>query len=60
VRLIPIALRPAAGGIHHVDEAGEVWADRDDPGYRCLRGWLASEPEFAACEAAAAAVTPAE
>lgn len=54
----PLAV--AAGGLAHA--GGDVWPDREDPGYRCLRAWLAGESErtesIAACSEAAAAVDP--
>ena len=58
-----ILLKPlseAAGGLHHV--GGDVWPDEQDPGYRCLHGWLVGDAEMIeACPLAAAAVAvPAE
>lgn len=44
----PLAL--AAGGIAH--KGTQIWATRDDPGYRCLYGWMAATPDAAACSAA--------
>lgn len=52
-----VVLKPLAereGGMHHVGET--VWETRDDPGYRCLLGWLRGDGDAAwesACAAAA-------
>lgn len=43
--LEPLALD--AGGVHH--EGGDVWASRDDDGYRCVRAWLSGESDEGAC-----------
>lgn len=52
--------KPVAGEITHV--GGDVWPSRDDPGYRCLRAWLAGESaraeSIAACAQARIAVDP--
>lgn len=54
----PLAV--SAGGVAHA--GGDVFASRDDPGYRCLRAWLAGESALAesvaACTEAAAVVAP--
>lgn len=49
-------LAESAGGARHEGEA--IWADRNDPGYLCLRAWLAGEVSTAsdACAAARALV----
>ncbi|MCA9606367.1 MAG: hypothetical protein KC619_12260 [Myxococcales bacterium] len=48
-----------AGGLHH--EGDDLWPDRSDPSYLCLRGWLAGDPSAAAdCDRAAAMVVPPE
>jgi hypothetical protein len=44
----PLAL--ALGGIAH--KGKEIWLERSDPGYVCLRGWLVGAPDAAACAAA--------
>jgi len=52
-----LMLKPLAeneGGMHHVGDT--VWATRDDPGYRCLLGWLRADADVtweSACTAAA-------
>jgi hypothetical protein len=55
--LKPLSLE--AGGIHHVGE--QLWPDREDPSYVCLRAWLANEGmdagAIAACDAAEAALS---
>lgn len=45
-------LAESAGGAQH--EGEEIWADRDDPGYLCLRAWLAGEVATASDSCAAA------
>lgn len=50
----PLAV--AAGGLEHV--GGDVWASREDPGYRCLRTWLAGDLDAGECADAAPATTP--
>lgn len=47
--LKPLAVE--AGGLAH--EGDPVYATSADPGFRCLRAWLADEPDDGACEAAA-------
>lgn len=47
------------GGLHH--EGTDLWPDRTDPSYRCLRGWLAGDEGVVAdCDAAARQVVPPE
>ena len=36
-----------AGGVHH--EGGDVWKSRDDPGYLCVRSFLAGIVDRRAC-----------
>jgi hypothetical protein len=44
--------KPVAGELWH--GGGDVWASRDDAGYRCLRAWLAREsPTSAVADACA-------
>ena len=43
-------LAKALGGIDH--KGLELWPDCTAPGYLCLRGWLAGQPDSAACAAA--------
>ena len=45
-----------AGGLHHLGDP--VWTSNADPGYRCLRGWLAGEPRAEPCAEAAAELEP--
>ncbi|MCB9597780.1 MAG: hypothetical protein H6719_33995 [Sandaracinaceae bacterium] len=46
-----------AGGLFH--EGDDLWLDRADPSYVCLRGWLAGELDVvAACEQAERAIEP--
>lgn len=48
-----------AGGLSHVSGDVEVWADTNDPAYRCMRGWLAGDLSVAAaCDEAALALDP--
>lgn len=47
--LKPLAVE--AGGLAH--DGDPVYRSVDDPGYRCLRAWLADAPDDGACEAAA-------
>ena len=49
-RLVLEPLAPSAGGMHHV--GGDVWLDRSDPGYVCLREWLAGRSPGTSCEVA--------
>lgn len=46
-------LRVGAGGVEH--EGDDLWLDRADPAYACLRGWLAGAVDAARCRAAAVA-----
>ncbi len=52
--------KPVAGEITHA--GGDVWPSRSDPGYRCVRAWLAGESaraeNVAACTEARIAVDP--
>ncbi|HJL17712.1 MAG TPA: hypothetical protein RMH99_18755 [Sandaracinaceae bacterium LLY-WYZ-13_1] len=51
----PLAV--GAGGLHHLGDP--VFASEGDPGYRCLRGWLAADPSaLDACAEAEAALEP--
>lgn len=44
--LKPLAID--AGGMHHIG-GDDIWADRSDPGYVCVREWLAGNPPGDAC-----------
>jgi hypothetical protein len=43
-------LAKALGGIDH--KGLELWPDKNAPGYLCIRGWMAGQPDDAACAAA--------
>lgn len=55
-----VLAKPVVGEMSHV--GGDVWTSREDPGYRCVRAWLAGESDelenIVACAEARAAVDP--
>lgn len=52
--LILVPLASSSGGWHHV--GGDIWPNRDDPGYLCLSLWLAGADPTESCAAATANV----